>query len=92
MDIDAKPFEMSVKKLEFTCCEYAHICTKKQACSQKFGFVVWLEANFKSPCILPMLEVVHMLMKYVKRHDVFICEFIDVMKSTKVELHGRPTL
>jgi hypothetical protein len=39
-----------------------------------------------------MLEVVHMLIKYVKRHDVFICEFIDVMKSTKVELHGRPTL
>jgi hypothetical protein len=48
LDIDAKPFETSVKRLEITCCEYAHICIKKQACSQRFGFVVWLEANFKS--------------------------------------------
>lgn len=39
-----------------------------------------------------MLEVVHMLIKYVKRHDVFICELIDVMKSTIVDLHNRLTL
>ncbi len=34
-----------------------------------------------------MLEVVHTLIKYAQRQDVFICEFIDDMKSTKAELH-----
>jgi hypothetical protein len=31
------------------------------------------------PCILPMLEVVHTLIKYGQRWDVFICEFINAM-------------
>jgi hypothetical protein len=31
------------------------------------------------PCIFPMLEVVHTLIKYGQRWDVFICEFIDVV-------------
>jgi hypothetical protein len=34
-----------------------------------------------------MLEVVHTLIKYAQRWDVFICEFLDVVKSTKVELY-----
>jgi hypothetical protein len=39
---------MGFKIIEITCCEYAHICTKKQTYSQKIGFAVWLEANSKS--------------------------------------------
>jgi hypothetical protein len=39
------------------------------------------------PCILPMLEVVHTLIKYVQRRGVFICEFLDIVKSTRVELY-----
>jgi hypothetical protein len=38
------------------------------------------------PCILPMLEVVHTLIKYAQRQDVFICEFIDAMKLTKAKI------
>jgi hypothetical protein len=38
------------------------------------------------PCILPTLEMVHTLIKYVQRRDVFICEFIDAMKSNEAEL------
>jgi hypothetical protein len=34
-----------------------------------------LELVFGLPCILPMLEVVHKLIKYAQRWDVFICEF-----------------
>jgi hypothetical protein len=34
-----------------------------------------------------MLEVVHTLIKYAQRWDVFICEFLDVMRSTKVKLY-----
>jgi len=40
------------------------------------------------PCILPMLEVVHTLIKYVQRQDVFICKFLDIVKSTRVELYS----
>jgi hypothetical protein len=38
------------------------------------------------PCILPMLEMVHTLIKYAQRREVFICGFIDAMKSVKAEL------
>jgi hypothetical protein len=46
-----------------------------------------LKLVFGLPCILLMLEVVHTLIKYTQRQDVFICEFINVMKSIKAELH-----
>ncbi len=38
------------------------------------------------PCLLPMLEVVHILIKFAQRQDVFIVEFADVMKLAKTEL------
>jgi hypothetical protein len=34
-----------------------------------------------------MLEMVHTLIKYVQGRDVFICEFIDAVKSNEAELH-----
>jgi hypothetical protein len=34
-----------------------------------------------------MLDVVHILIKYAQRRDVFICEFIDVVKPAKAKLH-----
>jgi hypothetical protein len=46
-----------------------------------------LELVFGLPCILPMLEMVHTLIKYAQRQDVFICEFIDDVKSIEVKLH-----
>jgi hypothetical protein len=46
-----------------------------------------LELVFGLPCILPMLEVVHTLIKYGQRWDVFIREFINVVKSAKAKLH-----
>jgi hypothetical protein len=36
--------------------------------------------------ILPILQVVHSLMKFAKRQDVFIIKFVDVVKLVKVEL------
>jgi hypothetical protein len=46
-----------------------------------------LELVLGLPCILPMLEVVHTLIKYAQRWDVFICEFLDVVKLVEVELY-----
>jgi hypothetical protein len=34
-----------------------------------------------------MLEVVHTLIKYAQRRNVFICEFIDAVKSVEAKLH-----
>jgi hypothetical protein len=36
------------------------------------------------PYIIPMLEVTHTLIKYGQRWDVYICEFIDAVKSTNL--------
>jgi hypothetical protein len=41
-----------------------------------------LELVTSLSCILPMLEVVHTLIKYVQRWNVFICEFLDVVSIT----------
>jgi hypothetical protein len=46
-----------------------------------------IELVFYLPCILPMLEMVHTLIKYVQRRDVFICEFNDVVKANEAKLH-----
>ncbi len=46
-----------------------------------------LELVFGLPCIFPMFKVVHTLIKYVQRQDVFIYGFIDAMKSVEGELH-----
>jgi hypothetical protein len=73
---------MCVKIVQITYCEYAHRCTKKQLVWENLNLLCDLELILGLPCIFPMLEVVHMLIKYVQRRDVFICEFIDVMKST----------
>lgn len=37
--------------------------------------------------IHPSIKVLHTLIKYAQRWDVFICEFLDVTRSTKVKLY-----
>jgi hypothetical protein len=32
-------------------------------------------------CIMPMLEVVHDLIKFVQSHDTFVCDFVGVVKT-----------
>ncbi len=81
-DINADPFEMCVKIVQITYYEYAHRGTKERACLGKSKSIVWFGANSWSTMHFPMLEVVHTQIKYVQRQDVFICEFIDVVKST----------
>ncbi len=38
-------------------------------------------------CMLPMLEVMYTLIKYAQRRDVFICEFLDIVKSIEAKLY-----
>jgi hypothetical protein len=46
-----------------------------------------LELVFGLSCMLPMLEVVHKLIEYVKKRDVFIIDFFSMDKSIKVDVY-----
>jgi hypothetical protein len=46
-----------------------------------------LELVFGLSCMLPMLEVVHKLIEYVKKRDVFIIDFFAMEKSIKAEIY-----
>ncbi len=45
-----------------------------------------LELILGLPCLLPMLEVVHILTKFAQCRNVFIVEFVDAMKLVEVDL------
>ncbi len=45
-----------------------------------------LELILPLPCLLPMLEVMHIFINFAQRQDVFIVEFMDAMKFAEVEL------
>jgi len=38
-------------------------------------------------CIMPMLEVVHDLIKFAQKSDTFVCDFVGVMKMCCAHLH-----
>jgi hypothetical protein len=40
LDINVDAFETYVRRVQITCCEYAHRCTKKQTCLGEFGFIM----------------------------------------------------
>jgi hypothetical protein len=44
------------------------------------------ELIFYLSCLLSILEVVHNLIKFAQHQDVFIIEFVDVVKLVEVEL------
>jgi len=84
LDINVEPFETCVRRIQITCCENA---PKNKLAQEYLDLLCDLKLVLNLPCILPMLEMVHTLIKYVQRQDVFICEFIDAMKSNEAELH-----
>jgi len=45
-----------------------------------------LEFNLGLPCLLPMLEAMHIFIKFAQRRNVFIVESMDVVKLAEVEL------
>jgi hypothetical protein len=38
-------------------------------------------------CIMPMLEVVHDLIKFAQKSDTFVCDFVGVMKMCCAHSH-----
>jgi len=39
------------------------------------------------PCILPMLELVNVLMKFVEAMDVFVCDYIATIKICQTDMY-----
>jgi hypothetical protein len=40
LDINVEPSRTCVRKVQITCCEHTHRCTKEQACLGEFGFIL----------------------------------------------------
>ncbi len=54
---------------------------------EKLDLLCDLELVFGLLCMLPMLEVVHKLIEYVKKCDVFIIDFFAMERSIKDEIY-----
>jgi hypothetical protein len=39
-------------------------------------------------CILPILETIHEFIKFVKSDDVFVCDFVKIMKMCCANLYS----
>jgi hypothetical protein len=46
-----------------------------------------LELIFGFHCILPLLELVHTLIKYTQGKDVYICDFFEVIRMCRTKLY-----
>ncbi len=46
-----------------------------------------IELIFGLHYILPFLELVHMLIKYAQRQDVYICDFVEAIKMCKSKMY-----
>jgi hypothetical protein len=73
--------------MQISYCENVCKCTQKEAYSREFGYVPFdLELILGLLCILPMLEVVHTLINFIQKWNVFIFKFLDVMKLIEAKL------
>ncbi len=37
-------------------------------------------------CLLPLLEIVHALIKFAQGRDIFICDFVAIVKICQIDL------
>ncbi len=53
---------------------------KKWGCFKKLDSLCDVEFIQRSPCILHLYKCVHILIKFAQGGDVFICNFVDIIK------------
>jgi hypothetical protein len=82
-----KPLKQSLMEYKSLVIKMYMDASKSKHVRNNLDLLCDLELVLGLPCILPMLEVVHTLIKYAQRWDVFICEFLDIMKLAEVELY-----
>ncbi len=55
--------------------------------STNLGYLYGIEAMMGLTCIMLMLEVIHVLIKFVQGHKTYVCVFVIVVKMCCVELY-----
>jgi hypothetical protein len=61
-------------------------CVKSKYAHDNFELLGDLNLILGLPCVMPILKVVHSLIEYAQRWDVFIMDFLDVIIFTKAKL------
>jgi hypothetical protein len=46
-----------------------------------------VEVILRLPCILPLFECVHVLIKVAQGRNIFVCDFMEVVKGAQQELY-----
>jgi hypothetical protein len=59
---------------------------KSKSAHDNFELLCELDLIMSMPCVMPILEVVHSLIKYAQHRDVFIMDFLDVINLVKTKL------
>jgi hypothetical protein len=56
--------------------------------SENLSFLCDLYLIFGLHVVFPFLDLVHVLIKLAQSHDVFVCNFINVVKVCQLELYN----
>jgi len=58
---------------------------KNKSIHDNFELLCDLDLIINMPCVMPILEVVHSLIKYAQHRDVFIMDFLDAINLAKTK-------
>ena len=59
----------------------------KQLATTCFQHITNVQVLLRFACILPMLQLANKLMKFAKRNDVFVCDYLASVQVFKNDLH-----
>lgn len=67
--------------------KFAQDAAKESAAKRNLLFLLDVATLLALPCILPMLECIHSLIKFAQQRNVFISDFIAAVKICQGELY-----
>jgi hypothetical protein len=70
---------------------------KNDTASKNLNVLCDMELILGLPCLLPLFECIHKLIKIAQRRDVFVCDLVEVVELAQLELyklycHSLPSL
>jgi hypothetical protein len=60
---------------------------KSDTANKNLSGLCAMELILGLPCLLPLFECVHKFIKIVQGQDVFVCDFVEVVKLAQLELY-----
>jgi hypothetical protein len=64
-------------------CEMDVDSTKNEVALKNLNVLCDIDLILGFPCILPLLDIVHMLIKIAQGRNVFVCDFVNDVKSVQ---------